>query len=125
MRLTDSWFEAEFISRTTVSGHYRQGDQIEGADGILFYSPCGYGTNDGTHAVLVSFANPRNAPAVPANAGSQNRNGQPSRWTMSGTGLHDLTLTPSIDLTTPRPPPPKDEFWHACWHGFITVGEIT
>lgn len=44
--------------------------------------------------------------------GSHNREGLPSRWSVAGTGIEDLTLTPSIDS--------------GCgWHGFITHGEAT
>lgn len=48
--------------------------------------------------------------------GSHDRDGKPSRWQVSGTGFHDLTLHPSIDLTGPMRP--------NCWHGHITNGEI-
>jgi hypothetical protein len=38
----------------------------------------------------------------------------PGRWTVSGTGLADLTLAPSIHLSGP-----------GCgWHGFVTAGEV-
>lgn len=43
--------------------------------------------------------------------GSHNREGRPSRWHASGTGLADLTLQPSVDC--------------GCWHGYITAGEVT
>jgi hypothetical protein len=49
--------------------------------------------------------------------GSHDRNGKPSRWQVSGTGYHDLTLIPSVDLTGPRSP--------NCWHGWIKNGEVT
>src|ERR1700752_2897845 len=46
---------------------------------------------------------------------SHDSEGKPSRWTMSGSGFHDLTLTPSIHLTG-----------LGCgWHGFITNGAVT
>jgi len=117
--LTDPWFDAKFLSHTTAYGHTCQ-DQIEGSDGVLLWCPCGYGKAeyplDGArpHAVMVSFANPRNAPPVPPDGGSQSRRGGPSRWTMSGTGLADLTLTPSVDVGEP-----------SCWHGFVTDGVVT
>jgi Family of unknown function (DUF6527) len=117
-RLTDPWFDAQFLKNTTARGH-EESDALEGADGVFFWCPCGYGKPefplDGArpHGVIVSFANPRGCAPAPADAGSRSRNGGPSRWTMSGTGLADLTLTPSVDVGTP-----------SCWHGFITNGEV-
>lgn len=49
--------------------------------------------------------------------GSHDRDGKPSRWQVSGTGYHDLTLSPSVDLTGPRSP--------NCWHGCVKNGEVT
>ena len=100
-KLTDPWFEARFMAGTTARGHHYV-DTLDGADGVLLWCPCGYGKAefpiDGgrPHAVMVSFANPRGCGPAPADAGSQSRNGGPSRWTMIGTGLHDLTLSPSV-----------------------------
>jgi len=62
------------------------------------------------HHVLVSFA----GRGLADDQGSQNREGKPSRWEVSGTGFDDLTLRPSIDLTPSCP-----------WHGFITNGEAS
>jgi hypothetical protein len=42
--------------------------------------------------------------------------GGPSRWTMSGTGLHDLTLSPSVDVGSKN---------SKCWHGWIKEGNVT
>jgi Family of unknown function (DUF6527) len=117
-RLTDPWFAARFVTETTALGH-RYTDSLDGADGVCFWCPCGYGRPefplDGArpHAVIASFANPRGAPAAPPDAGSHSRDGKPSRWTMSGTGLADLTLSPSVDVGTP-----------SCWHGWIVNGEV-
>ena len=111
MKLTDPWFEAEFLTKTTAKGHWKQ-DELEGADGVIFWCPCGYGKPefplDGArpHAVIVSFANPRNAPVAPPDAGSQSRGSGPSRWVMSGTGLHDLTLKPKGREKPVGPPHP-------------------
>lgn len=116
MRLTDPWFEAEFYGNATATGYRRQGAQIEGAQGLVMYCPCCYGKDDGAHGLIIPFANPRNAPQLPANHGPTAR-GNPSlhpRWAMSGTGLGDLTLTPSVDVGEP-----------SCWHGFITSGVVT
>ncbi len=132
MRLTDSWFEAEFIGHIAEDGrsYRRQGDAIEGAQAVLLYSPCGYGLTDGTHAVIVPFANPRNAPPVPSAF-------KPTpRWAMTGSGLHDLTLTPSIDCTVEKPEDIAANRaaglqageclpGRRCWHGFITNGDVS
>jgi hypothetical protein len=124
-RLDDLWFEAEFITKTTKTGHWHH-DKLDGADGLLFWCPCGYGKSefplDGgrPHAIIISFANPINASVVPSDAGSQSRpdpvTGQchPSRWMVSGTGLNDLTLSPSVNNGN-----------DSCWHGYITDGIIT
>ncbi len=120
MKLTDPWFEAHFL-RTDADGKgHRSVDTLDDADGIFLWCPCGYGKTeyplDGPrpHGLIVNFANPRSAPPVPAHAGSRSRGGGLSRWTMSGTDLTDLTLSPSVDVGTP-----------SCWHGFITAGIVT
>jgi hypothetical protein len=120
-RLDDPWYDAQFLSHTTANGHRAQ-DEIDGADGVLFWCPCGYGKPefplDGgrPHAVIVSFANPRGCEPAPPDAGSQSAHGGPSRWTMSGTGLHDLTLSPSVDVGSKN---------SKCWHGWIKDGNVT
>jgi len=64
----------------------------------------------GTHACEVSFQ----GRGVLPEQGSHNKDGEPVRWNVSGTGFSDLTLTPSIQLQG------------GCnWHGFITNGEVT
>lgn len=120
MKLTDPWFEAHFIAGTTARGHHGI-DTLDGADGLQLWCPCGYGKPeyplDGArpHAILVSFTNPRGCAPAPPEAGSQSRDGGPSRWEIvGGAGLDDLTLKPSIDVGTP-----------SCWHGHITNGEVT
>jgi hypothetical protein len=118
-RLDDPWFEAQFIKNTTRAG-LTFTDQLDGADGVWFWCPCGYGKPeyplDGgrPHAVMVSFSNPRGCGQAPDDAGSQSRNGGPSRWMMSGTGVADLTLSPSVDVGTP-----------SCWHGFVQDGVVS
>ncbi len=105
---------------TKKSWYTKDPENIKGADGLLFWCPCGYGKPefpiDGArpHGVVVSFANPIDAPPVPPDAGSMNREGKPSRWVVSGTGLHDLTLSPSIAVgANPE-----------CWHGWIQNGKV-
>ena len=107
-----------------TSGYRRQGGNIEGAQGIFLYSPCSFGVDKGietrswrtsyrgAHGLLIPFSNPRNAPNVPDGHGPQSRDGKRRpRWTMSGTGLADLSLTPSVAVGEPE-----------CWHGYITSG---
>jgi Family of unknown function (DUF6527) len=123
MRLTDPWFEAEFYGQCTDAGGFTlQGDKIEGAQGVMLWCPCGFNDpkyrepNGGRpHAIIVPFANPRNAPACPPNHGPQSRgdkNLRP-RWQMSGSSLADLTVAPSVAVGDPE-----------CWHGFIQGGEV-
>lgn len=111
-RLTDPWFEARFIRETNAHGH-RHHDKLDGADGIFLWCPCSYGNDARAHGLIVSFANPIGAP-VAVDGGSCDRNGVPKRWAMTGTGLADLTLSPSVDVGDP-----------SCWHGYITNGDVT
>lgn len=74
------------------------------AQGLWLLCPACFQKNGGavgTHMVEVTFRDR----GAQDNQGSQSRNGGPSRWAMSGTGLHDLSLSPSVDC--------------GCWHGFI------
>ncbi len=128
-RLTDPWFSAEFYGSVREAPEERsfrhQGGAIEGAQGLLLWCPCGFhdpkyrGPEAGRpHLVIVPFSNPRNAPSLPPEHGPTNSNGGPRpRWTMSGTGLADLTVSPSVLVGTPG----KDE----CWHGWIQNGVVS
>lgn len=115
-RLVDLWFEAEFYGNANERGGFvRQGPSIDGAQGLFLWCPCAYGKDERAHGLIIPFTNPRNAPELPANHGPVSRN-DPShhpRWFMVGTGLGDLTLSPSVDVGTP-----------SCWHGFISGGEV-
>lgn len=114
--LTDPWFEAEFYGQANELGGYtRQGERIDGAQGLFLWCPCAYGNDARAHGLIIPFANPRNAPRLPERHGPLSRDGSHRpRWEMSGTGLADLTLSPSVDVDTP-----------SCWHGFITQGKVT
>jgi hypothetical protein len=119
-RLDDPWFEAKFVTESSVAGH-RFHSSIDGADGVFLWCPCGYGKPayplDGgrPHAILVHFRNPRGCAPAPPDTGMRNKNGgPPPRWAMSGTGLHDLTLHPSVDIGEP-----------SCWHGWIQNGVVS
>lgn len=123
-RLADAWFEAEFIGRIAANGksYWRQGSTIEGAQGLVMYCPCAYRDDNRAHGLIIPFANPRNAPACPSGFGPIARKEKPEdpdvhpRWTMSGEGFDNLTLTPSVDVGGKG---------SSCWHGFITNGEVT
>lgn len=84
------------------------------ADQIMFLCPACFeknGGSKGTHSVMASFADR----AIPDEAGSRDADGKPTRWTIvSGNGLDDLVLTPSILLDAKRP---ADQGCH--WHGFV------
>jgi len=133
-RLTDPWFEAEFYGRVyedvpcidpecgTVapmphnhSGFYRQGAIIEGAQGLWLWCPCKY-PGENCHGLIVPFANPRSCPGLPPNHGPVSTDGHHPRWNMSGNGLDDLTLAPSVLVGTPGV--------SECWHGHIINGEV-
>jgi len=118
--LIDPWFDAAFLRETTArSTSCADPATIQDADGLFLWCPCGYGKPEfplaggRPHGLHVSFSNPIGAQPAPPDAGSQSRNGGPSRWQMSGTGLADLTLAPSIATGEPE-----------CWHGYIQNGQV-
>lgn len=121
--LTNPWFGAEFYGgiKSGVEGSFhRQGCKLEGAQGLYLWCPCGFrnpkywGPNGGRpHAILIPFINP-NGPPVPPDHGPTASDGTKPRWWMKGSGLHDLTLTPSVAVGNPE-----------CWHGFIQNGQVT
>lgn len=96
MKLTD--LEPVFVQCTEKG--YREVSTLGEAQGVRFLCPAGHG-----HGILVWFAE-RGVPcaAVPG----------PGRWSVLGSSLADLSLSPSIQLG------------HGCgWHGFITDGKVT
>lgn len=99
-KLTEPTFEAEFYRTTPEGGMVRLGGALDGAQGVFFYCPCE------NHALMIPFSNPRGAEALPKG------------WAMSGTGLDDLTLTPSINVNASGPN-------GSCWHGWIRNGQVT
>jgi len=124
-KLTDPWFEATFYGEATANGHHHL-ESIEGAQGLFLWCPCGYGKAEfpleggRPHGVMVPFRNPRNAPELPPDHGPHsagNPDGPRPRWTMTGSGLHDLSTTPSVQVGSPAD-------GTGCWHGYITNGEV-
>lgn len=88
---------------------YRKTDSLEEAQGVWFQCPACYVRNGGpvgTHYVLCWFRD-RGVP--------DNWDPRPGRWAPSGSGLADLTLSPSVHLSGP-----------GCgWHGFVQAGKVT
>lgn len=88
MRLRE--LEPEFLKITgeDTFRHYKEDGSLYSlseADGVLFLCPVCFKTNSGpigTHSVICW------QPHVPQNIGPV-----PGRWSFSGTGLNDLTLT--------------------------------
>ena len=82
-------------------------DSLAQAHGIRFLCPKSFATNggpEGAHSVQVYFA----GSPVPQYIG-KNKEGKTVRWIATGTGLDDLSLTPSIQE--------QDDICK--WHGFV------
>ncbi|APU88982.1 hypothetical protein Rctr197k_187 [Virus Rctr197k] len=92
--------EAEFI-RYNKPGHITRVLTLAEADGVMFLCP-----KCETHTVICWFRD-RLVPVDESPA--------PGRWTPSGADIHDLTLSPSINL-----------LGEGCrWHGFVRNGDAT
>lgn len=128
MRLTDPKFAASFVRCEETLGcrdpdcfiasprphdhrSYVRVAALDDAQGVELHCPCGVGS------LIVLFSNPRRLPVAGEKFGMRlrgNHAAPPPRWQMvSGTGLHDLTLAPSISVGDPE-----------CWHGWIQNGEV-
>jgi hypothetical protein len=135
-RLTDPWFEAGFygeVDKKSWRENHEDGSPMKFSEsqGIFLWCPCGYGLldKDGKerypldlslglgrpHGLLVPFANPPSGIVLPADYGPIGRDKKTHpRWTVSGTSLEDLTISPSIAVgENPE-----------CWHGYIQNGEV-
>lgn len=74
-------------------GHYHLVDQIDDAQGVTFQCPaCMRARPDGVGVHYVLCWTPRVPPTWSPG---------PGRWTMSGTGYDDLTLSPSVSIGAP------------------------
>lgn len=109
-----TWKSGDPTEEVTGPREYKiRGVAFAEAQGIHFLCPLCFAKNGGpigTHACDVTFTDR----GVPDDLGSQNKEGKPVRWTVSGTTFEHLTTTPSILLED------------GCgWHGFITNGEVT
>lgn len=105
MKLTD--LEGRFVVAAIGDGGltWKSAASFKAAHGVMFLCPLCFKNNGGevgTHLVLVWFKD-RGAPeeAKPA-----------PRWRVSGTGLEDLTIDPSIHIKT-----------GCCWHGWVRNGD--
>jgi hypothetical protein len=105
-----------FIRRSTEGGIIHiPVDGIAEAQGVMFLCPKCFAANGGkagTHRVIC-WSRSRGIP--------DDADPKPGRWTLDGTGLHDLTLNGD---------PPGNArsvalIGGGCgWHGFITNGEV-
>ncbi len=96
--------EARLVASTDEG--FRDVDTFDDAQGVFFLCPKCYAANGGsvgTHAVICW--SPKAPATIPPG---------PARWTMTGTGLDDLSLSPSVQLTS-----------GCMWHGFVTDGKAT
>jgi hypothetical protein len=87
--------------------YFQEVPTLAEAHGIMFICPKGLAAGD-AHSIMVFFA----GSSVPPRLG-KNSKGVTVRWTASGTGLADLTLTPSV----------QEESGACLWHGHVTNGE--
>lgn len=111
MNLHLSELDPSFVRYLEEDGHiyYKHEPKLEDAQGVEFLCPKCFITNNGpigTHSVICWFRD-RGVPdgAEPG----------PGRWHVeSGTGWHDLTLAPSIQL-----------HGGCAWHGWVKNGHAT
>src|SRR5258706_317416 len=111
-KLTDPWFEAQFLRDIKRDRSCTFGGELEGAQGLFMYCSCGYGNFKRAHGLQIPFADR----GVPENFGPVDDSGARPRWKVSGTGMADLTLKPSVLVGTSK---------DSCWHGHIEKGVVT
>ena len=108
----EKWVAAgrPFVEEMCIRTYLPSVPTLAEAQGILINCPkC---QNSQAHRISIAFA----GRGVLDHQATVSSDGRPTRWTVTGTGMDDLTLTPSIDCTSRNP---------NCWHGFITAGDIT
>ena len=106
MKLTD--LEPEFLRIKSETAIDTKIESLDDAQGVMFLCPVCFqanGGNVGTHSVMCWFRD-REVP--------DSQTPGPGRWTPSGTGFEDLSLTPSVLLPTAE----------CAWHGWVTNGEV-
>jgi hypothetical protein len=106
-----TWRSGDPVEHVTGMRQYMvRVDDLASAHGVFFECPKCHTPEGHGHHVQVTFADR----GVPPHLGCHGSNGKPTRWHVTGTGLHDLSTTPSILLQG------------GCnWHGYITNGEVT
>lgn len=93
--------DASFVHLESPDGAFREVSTIGEANGVLFDCP-----KCGRHSVLC-WSRSRGVP--------DGIEPGPGRWEMTGSGLDDLTLSPSIDLSRNG---------SGCgWHGWVKNGD--
>ena len=110
MRLTD--LSPKFLKRLDDKSWRHDIEKVEDADGLEFLCPACFRKNGGivgTHAVICW------SPSVP-----QTTFPTPGRWTMVGTGFHDLSLVAGSSSVLIKNPDGSEH-----WHGLVTNGEVT
>ena len=110
MRLTE--LDPEWVRLTETPGTRRRGGEVDitTAQGMIFLCPTCFQKNGGpvgTHSVLTWFRD-RGVP--------DHEEPGPGRWAVTGTGFEDITLSPSIDISSNG---------DGEWHGFIQNGGVT
>lgn len=98
------------LLRLEGTGHLKHVSTLAEAQGLMFLCPKCFGVNGdnaGVHYVLCWFKD-RGVPDTEQPG--------PGRWAVTGgTGVHDVTLTPSVHLSGP-----------GCgWHGWVKEGDAT
>lgn len=92
-------------------------DNLEAAHGVCFLCPLCFqknGGNVGTHAVICWFKGKVPDEATPG----------PGRWNVSGSGIDDLTLSPSVNLDLPEAHESIKKGYNSClWHGWVKNGD--
>ena len=105
------------LERVVASGKaWREVDSLEEAQGVRFLCPACYAANGGpvgTHSIVCWF---RDRGVDDAELPG------PARWVATGTGIEDLTLSPSVLVRADRTP----EAPRGCvgWHGYVAGGEV-
>jgi hypothetical protein len=113
--------EAKFVRHFEEGGRVgiRTVDSLAEAQGVMFLCPLCFKANGGkvgTHRV-VCWSRSRGVP--------EHATPKPGRWSMHGTGLHDLTLNGDADANGGGARSVQLLGGGCQWHGFVTNGDAT
>jgi Family of unknown function (DUF6527) len=104
--LRGNWTESDFEEVTGPKSVFTFVATLTEADGVLFICPKCAGTD--RHRVRIGFRG-----IAELGSYGHNKKGEPVLWDMSGSGIDDLVLTPSIQLEG------------GCnWHGYVRNGDV-